>query len=294
MHPSRLRPGRMAGWLVIAFAMLLTIFPIYWMVRTSVTPAGDLYTDNFSLVPKHPTLINFKRVVGMTNLAQTQAAGGSGAHINFLLYLRNSVIYAGLVVVVQTLACSMAGYTLARLRFRGRTVIFAVLVSSLMIPPIFTLLPNFTLMKQLHLLNTFAALVGPSLLMTPFSIFFLRQFYLSIPHEVEEAAILDGANRWTVFWRVVMPISKGPLMTIGLTLWVWSWKDFLWPLLVAPGQGTRVLTTALDIFLQQSPTSSPDWTGLMAASTLTVVPVVCLLIFFGRRMVNAISFTGIK
>jgi len=274
--------------------MLCTLFPIYWMLRTSVTPAGDLFSDNFSLLPKHPTLINFKRVIGMTNLAETQAAGGSGARINFLLYLRNSIIYAGVVVLVQTLACSMAAYALARLRFRGRTTIFTVLVASLMIPPIFTLLPNFALMKQLHLLNTFAGLIAPSLLMTPFSIFFLRQFFLSIPREVEEAAVLDGASRWTVFFRVIMPMSKGPLMTIGLTLWVWSWKDFLWPLLVAPKEGTRVLTAALDIFLQQSPNSSPDWTGLMAASTLTVLPVVLLLVIFGRRMVNAISFTGIK
>jgi multiple sugar transport system permease protein len=188
----------------------------------------------------------------------------------------------------------MAGYALARLKFRGRGMLFGMFVGSLMVPPIFTLLPNFALIKQLGLLNTFPGLVAPSLLMTPFSIFFLRQFFLSIPHEVEEAALLDGAGRWTVFWRVVMPMSKGPLMTIALTLSVWSWKDFLWPLLVGPEKDTRVLTAALGLFLQQSPNSQPDWTGLMAASTLTAAPVFLLLMIFGKRMVNAITFTGVK
>jgi len=282
------------GWAIIGATMLVTVFPLCWMLRTAITPAGDVFTDNFSLWPQHPTLINFKRVVGLTDLAQTQAAGGSGAHLEFLLYLRNSVIYTTAIVVVQTMSCAMAGYALARLKFRGRGMLFGMFVGSLMVPPIFTLLPNFALIKQLGLLNTFPGLVAPSLLMTPFSIFFLRQFFLSIPHEVEEAALLDGAGRWTVFWRVVMPMSKGPLMTIALTLSVWSWKDFLWPLLVGPEKDTRVLTAALGLFLQQSPNSQPDWTGLMAASTLTAAPVFLLLMIFGKRMVNAITFTGVK
>jgi multiple sugar transport system permease protein len=188
----------------------------------------------------------------------------------------------------------MAGYAFARLRFPGRDVIFGVLIAALMVPPIFTLLPNFALVRSLGLINTFVGLVAPSLLMTPFAVFFLRQFFLSIPKDVEEAAILDGVGRWGQFWRVVVPMSRGPLITIGLTTTVWAWKDFLWPLLVGRAENTRVLTVALGVFLQQSPNTQPDWTGLMAGSTLSVLPVLILLIFLGKRLVQSLNFTGIK
>jgi multiple sugar transport system permease protein len=188
----------------------------------------------------------------------------------------------------------MAGYAFARLRFPGRDLVFSLLIAALMVPPIFTLLPNFTLVKSLGLIDTFAGMVAPSLLMTPFAVFFLRQFFLSVPREVEEAAVIDGAGRWGIFWRVVMPMSRGPLITIALTTSVWAWKDFLWPLLVGRGEQTRVLTVALGVFLQQSPNTQPDWTGLMAASVLSVLPVLALLVFLGKRLVQSLNFTGIK
>ncbi|MFD0663906.1 carbohydrate ABC transporter permease [Thermocatellispora tengchongensis] len=150
------------------------------------------------------------------------------------------------------------------------------------------------LVKELGWLNTYQGLVAPSLLMTPFAVFFLRQFFLGIPREVEQAALIDGAGRWTIFWRVVLPMTKGPLLTLALTTAVWTWNDYLWPLLVAPGEETRVLTAALGIFLRQSPNTSPDWTGLMAGSALSVVPVLLLVVFFGRRLVDSIQFSGMK
>jgi multiple sugar transport system permease protein len=143
-------------------------------------------------------------------------------------------------------------------------------------------------------MNTFAGLVAPSVLMTPFAVFFLRQFFLSIPREVEEAAVLDGVGRWGAFWRIIVPMSRGPLITIGLTTTVWAWKDYLWPLLVGRGEHTRVLTVALGVFLQQSPNTQPDWTGLMAGSTLSVLPVLVLLVLLGKRLVQSLNFSGIK
>jgi multiple sugar transport system permease protein len=290
----RFSPGRAAAWAVLILALVLTLFPFYWMIRTALTPASDLMTDNSALWPHHATLINFQRVLGLTTMAQDMAAGGSGATLDFLVSLRNSFIYAGLIACGQTLFCAMAGYAFARLRFRGRDLLFGMFLMALMVPPIFTMLPNFALMKSLGWIGTFQGLVAPSLLMTPFAVFFLRQFFLAIPREIEEAAALDGAGRITQFWRVVLPMSRGPLFTIGLITAVWAWKDYLWPLLVGPDQNTRVLTAALGIFLQQSPDAAPDWTGLMAASVLAVVPVALLLILFGRRLVESLKFTGIK
>jgi multiple sugar transport system permease protein len=274
--------------------VLLTAFPFYWMVRTAVTPAGDLYTDSTSLWPRHPTLINFSRVLGWLSPAKAQASGGSGAQIDFLRYTLNSIIYSGLIAAVQTFCCAMAGYAFARLRFPGRDLVFGIIVAALMVPPIFTLLPNFVLVKQLNLLNTLPGMMLPSLVMTPFAVFFLRQFFLSIPRDVEEAAILEGLGRWGLFWRIVLPMSRGPLITIGLTTTVWGWKDYLWPLLVGRDESTRVLTVGLGVFLQQSPNTAPDWTGLMAGSVLSVLPVLVLLIFMGKRLVQSLNFSGIK
>lgn len=290
----RVRLGRGAAWAVLIVALIVTVFPFYWMLRTALTPSADLFSDAGSLWPHHPTLINFRRVLGLTSAQQDRAAGGSGARINFLWYTLNSVIYSGVIAIAQTFFCAMAGYAFARLRFPGRDLIFGVLVAALMVPPIFTLLPNFALVKSLGLMNTFVGLVAPSVLMTPFAVFFLRQFFLSLPREVEEAAVLDGAGRWGTFWRIIVPMSRGPLITIGLTTTVWAWKDFLWPLLVGRGEDTRVLTVALGVFLQQSPNTQPDWTGLMAGSTLSVLPVLILLIFLGKRLVQSLNFTGIK
>ncbi|MBT2410674.1 carbohydrate ABC transporter permease [Streptomyces sp. ISL-12] len=290
----KVSPGRIAAWAVLVGALFLTVFPFYWMVRTALTPAADLYTDSTGLVPDHPTMINFLRVLGLTSQEEAVAAGGSGAQVDFLRYLLNSVVYSGLIAVLQTLFCAMAGYAFARLRFPGRDLVFGVLIAALMVPPIFTVLPNFVLVKDLGWLNTFAGMVAPSVLMTPFAVFFLRQFFLSIPREVEEAAVLDGVGPWGLFWRVVLPMTRGPLLTIGLTTTVWAWKDYLWPLLSGREEQTRVLTVALGIFQQQSPNAQPDWTGLMAGSALSVLPVLVLLALLGRRLVESLNFTGVK
>jgi multiple sugar transport system permease protein len=291
---SGMKIGRGVTWFALIAAVVLTIFPFYWMVRTALTPAADLYRDATALWPQNPTLINFSRVLGLVDAEQARAAGGSGAQINFLRYTMNSLIYSGLIAVVQTFCCAMAGYAFARLRFPGRDLAFGIIVAALMVPPIFTLLPNFVLVKELGVLNTIPGMVLPSLLMTPFAVFFLRQFFLSIPRDVEEAATLEGISRWGMFWRIVLPMSRGPLITIGLTTIVWSWKDYLWPLLVGKGESTRVLTVGLGVFLQQSPNRAPDWTGLMAGSVLSILPVLLLLIFLGKRLVQSMNFSGMK
>ena len=285
---------KLFGWAVLGIIVVATVFPFWWMIRTALTPAADLLTDNAGLLPREPTLINFERVLGLTSEAEARAAGGSGAHIDFARYILNSIIYCTLIATFQTLFCAMAGYAFARLRFPGRDLVFAIVIAALMVPPIFTLLPNFILVKDLGLINTMAGMVAPTLLMTPFAVFFLRQFFLSLPRDVEEAAILDGNGPWGIFWRIALPMSRGPLITIGLTTIVWAWKDFLWPLLVGRGEENRLVTVALGVFLQQSPNTQPDWTGLMAASTLSVVPVAILLIFMGKRLVQSLNFTGSK
>ncbi|MGW8565228.1 carbohydrate ABC transporter permease [Isoptericola sp. NPDC055881] len=296
MTGTRRRPplGRVVAWAFLAIVVVATVFPFYWMVRTALTPATELVADASQVWPTNPTTVNFARVLGLTSLEEAVAAGGTGASIDFLRYTINSLLYAGSIAVVQTLSCAAAAYTFARLRFPGRDVVFGIILSGLLIPGIFTLLPNYALVRQLGLINTFAGLVTPALLVSPFTIFFLRQFFLSLPREVEEAAMIDGIGPVGRFFRITLPMSTGPLATMMLITLVGMWKDYLWPLVAANGEGTRVLTVALGVFQQQSPNTTPDWTGLMAGSTLSVVPVLILLIFLGKRLVQSINFSGGK
>jgi multiple sugar transport system permease protein len=288
------RPGRAVAWIIIAVAVILTVFPFYWMVRTALTPTVDLVPQASQLWPSNPTLINFQRVLGLTTTEEAVAAGGTGASIDFVRYTINSIIYAGSVAVIQTLSCAAAAYAFARLRFPGRDVLFGVILAGLMIPGIFTLLPNFALMRELDLLNTMFGLVAPALLMSPFTIFFLRQFFLSLPRDVEEAAMLDGVGSLGRFWRIALPLSRGPIATMMLITLVGMWKDYLWPLVAGNSELTRVLTVALGVFQQQSPNTAPDWTGLMAGATLSVLPVLLILIFLGKQLIQSLNFSGGK
>ena len=175
----------------------------------------------------------------------------------------------------------------------GKNLLFGCVIGALMVPGIFSLLPTYVLIKQLGWLNTMQGMMLPALFMAPFSIFFLRQFFLSLPREVEEAAMIDGLGPVSRFFKITIPMSAGPVMTMTLITIIGMWKDFLWPLLTGR-EGAQLLTVALGIFQQQSPNRAPDWTGLMAGSTLSVIPVLILLILMGRKLVESLNFSGIK
>ncbi|GAA1283170.1 sugar ABC transporter permease [Planotetraspora silvatica] len=290
----RKNPARLLAWVGLLAALAITLFPFWWMLRTALTGNANLFNGSYSFLPDDPTPINFERVLGLASPEEARAAGGTAASMDFWLYLRNSVLFAFAVVAGQVTFSAMAAYAFARLRFRGRDVLFYLFLSTMMIPPIFTVLPNFVLIKSLGGVNTFWGLVAPYFFMTPFAVFFLRQFFLSVPGEIEEAAGLDGASRWRIFWQVVVPMNRGPLLTLAVITAVQTWNEFLWPLLIAKQENVRVLTTAMAIFQQQTPNATPDWAGLMAGATLAVLPVLLLLILFGRRLVDSIRFTGIK
>ncbi|MGV8912065.1 MAG: carbohydrate ABC transporter permease [Rhodoglobus sp.] len=247
-----------------------------------------------SILPEQPTAVNFKRVLGFASVEENLAAGGTGAGVNFFLYLRNSLIFTGVLVIGQVGFSALAAYAFARLRFRGRDAMFTVFLSALMVPPIFTVLPNFVLMRNLGWIDTFAGLIAPYLLMTPFAIFFLRQFFLGIPREIEEAALLDGAGRFRIFTRVIAPMAAPPIATLAIITAVTAWNEYLWPQLVGRAPDVRLLNVAVATFAQSSPSTSPDWAGLMAAASLQVVPMVVLLLVFGRKIINSLGFSGVK
>lgn len=284
--------GLILAWAVMILFLLLTIFPFWWMIRTSLSTTRSLYSDPTSLLPVDFTWGAFKRVLGIATTEEALAEGGSGAAINFWLYMRNSFLYATLVTVGQVLFSSMAAYAFSRLRWRGRDVVFAIFLGALMVPAIFTSLPNFILIKNLGLLNTLPGLVLPTFFMTPFAIFFMRQFFLGINHEVEESAELDGAGPWRIFFKIIMPMSSAPVTTLTILTFINTWNDYFWPLLAGNSENTRVLTVALGVFRSQTPAGSPDWAGLMAATLVTALPVLILFMIFSRRIVDSIGYSG--
>lgn len=291
---KRLTVGRIIGWAFMLIILFITLFPFYWILRTALSSNSMLATNPDSLLPVGTNLGGFGRVFGKQDVATAVAQGGSGASMNFWRYLVNSVVVATMITVVQTLSCAMAAYAFARLKWRGRDTIFAIFLGAMMIPSIFTLLPNFVLMKHLHLIDTLLGIMLPTLLISPFAVFFLRQFFMNISREVEEAALIDGASKARVFWQLVLPMSSAPIATLALLTYITAWNEYFWSLMISYTDKSRVLTVALGVFRAQSPQSGTDWSGLMSATLLSALPMLILFACFAKRIVNSIGFNGIK
>lgn len=293
-RPRRIRWGRIVAWAILGVVLLITLFPFYWMLRTALSNNNALYLDPGNLLPVDPTLGGFRRVLGLATPEEAAAEGGTTGSINFWLYLRNSVIVSTVITAGQVLFSSMAAYAFARLTWKGRDIVFFIFLTAMMIPPIFVQLPNFILIRDLGLLNTLAGIILPFFFMTPFAIFFMRQFFLGIPREVEEAAMIDGAGHARMFFRVILPMSATPVVTLSLLTYITAWGEYFWPLLVGRGEDSRVLTVALGIFRAQTPQTGPDWAGLMAGTLIAALPVLILFLIFGRRFIDNLGYSGIK
>lgn len=287
-------PGRVLAWACLIAIIAITLFPFYWMLRTALSNGTTLATAGSSWLPVDFTWGAFRRVLGLATLEEAQAEGGTGSAVDFWVYLRNSVLVAALITAGQVFFGALAAYAFARMRWPGRDLVFFVVLTALMVPPIFTQLPNFLLMRDLGLVNTYAALVLPFFFMTPFAVFFLRQFFLGISREIEEAARLDGAGHVRTFFLIIVPMSWGPITTLALLQYVQAWNEYFWPLLVGSERSVRTLTVALGVFRAQTPQGNPDWPGLMAATLIAALPVLLLFIAFGRKIVDSIGFSGIK
>jgi multiple sugar transport system permease protein len=286
--------GRALAWLFMILVILVSLFPFYWMLRTALSSNNALYAGGSSLLPVQPSMGGFERVFGLQTGQEAIDAGGAGQAINFWRYLLNSVVVATLVTAGQVFFSAMAAYAFARLQWRHREKVFGFFLAGLMIPTIFTLLPNFVLIKQLGLVDNLLGIALPTMLMTPFAVFFLRQFFLGISREVEEAALVEGASKVRVFFRLILPMSTAPIATLAILTYITSWNDYFWPLMVSYTDRSRVLTVALGVFKSQTPQTGPDWSGLMAATLVAALPMLILFFFFAKRIVNSIGFSGIK
>lgn len=286
------RLRRLSGQAVLGLVCLISLLPVWMVLKTAITLPADIFATADKLWPASITFGNFLRVLGLSS--EVAPPANAGAAISFGTALRNSVIYTALLVSGQLFFSSLAAYAFARLRFPGRDAIFYSFIAATMIPSIVLFIPNFILIRQLGLLNTFAGMVAPNILMLPFAVFFLRQFFLTTPKELEEAARLDGLNWFRIYWHVALPLQRGPMATLAILLSIQAWNDFFWPFLTGQDESVQVMAVALAQYQSQTGQGQPDWTGLMAAVMLSIIPVLILLVFFGRRIVESLQTSGMK
>jgi len=291
---TQLSPGALLGYAVLAVFIAISLLPLWMGFKTSILYPSDVFPSASELISStRVTGGNFMRVVGLpTDVAFSSA---DSTPIDFMIAMRNSVIYTGLVVTGQLFFSAMAAYAFARIRFPGRDLMFYSFLAATMIPGVVLFIPNFLLIKQLGWLNTFQGMVAPSILMTPFAVFFLQQFFISSPTELEEAAKLEGCTPFQVFWQVALPLQRGPIATLAILLSINAWNEFFWPFLTGRDAHVRVVAVALSDFMSQTAgSSSPDWSGVMAAVTISIIPILIVLGLFGRQIVESIQTSGMK
>lgn len=292
--PRRWPVGRIVAWTAMALIIFVSLFPFYWMLRTALSSNHALYAGSTSWLPVEFNTGGFARVLGLQSAEESLAQGGSGQQVQFWRYLVNSFLVATMVTIGQVFFSATAAYAFSRLRWKGRNLVYALFLGGLMVPTIFTFLPNFVLTKELGLIDTLLGISLPTMLMAPFTVFFLRQFFMNVPIEVEEAALIDGSSKLGNFFRLIVPMSAAPIATVSLLTFITSWNDYFWPLMVSYSERSTVLTVGLGIFRAQTPQTGPDWSGLMAATLIAALPMLVLFACFAKRIVNSIGFTGIK
>ena len=211
---------------------------------------------------------------------------------DFPTYLRNSLLVAALSTVGMTLSSACAAYAFARIRFRGRTALFVLVLATLMIPPTVVIAPQYLLFKQLGWIGTFRPLWVPAFCGGAFSIFLLRQFFLTIPRELDEAAAIDGCSTFGVFWRVVLPVARPALVVVALLQFIASWNDFVGPLIFL--NQPHMYTLSLGVYMFQSQHGQTPWNLSMAASVIAILPVLLVFLLAQRAIIEGVATQGLK
>jgi trehalose/maltose transport system permease protein len=271
--------GRIAFYVIVLVLLVYTIFPFYWAINTSLTPAGQLFSETVQYWPHSPTLQNYVTVF-------TQRPFG--------LNLLNSLVVAGVTVILALLIGSLAAYALGRFRFRGKAFMMYMVLAVSMFPQIAVLPGLFTLVRSLKLYNTWWALILSYLIFTlPFTVWVLTSFVREIPGELEEAALVDGASTWQTLWKVLLPVMGPGLVTTGLLAFINAWNEYLFALTFTLSDKARTVPVAITSFGGSSAYESP-WTVIMAASIVVTVPLIILVLIFQNRIISGLTAGAVK
>lgn len=270
---------QVAGYLALTIVALIMVIPFEWMIVTSLKPSGTEFSYPPQLWPRQADWTNYVRLFTL---------------VPFARYFANTIFVTTLIVLGQLLICSLAAYGFARLNFIGRDAIFILYLATMMIPFQVTLIPLYLMVFRLGWVNTYTGMIVPSI-SSAFGIFLLRQSFLSVPRDFQDAARIDGASEWRIYAQVILPLNGPALATLGVFAFMGAWTDLLWPLLIARDKEMRTLELGLAYFnASTSAFKQPNWPLVMAAAVVVMLPVLIVYIFTQRYFVAGISLTGLK
>jgi multiple sugar transport system permease protein/sn-glycerol 3-phosphate transport system permease protein len=275
------RAKRKQTWTAIAILIIgaaIIMIPFFWMISTSLKAQGNVYLYPPQWIPNPLRWENFREVLDQ---------------VPFLTFARNTGIIVTFVIIGTLLSCSIAAYGFARLRAPGRNLIFMAVLATMMLPSAVTLVPTYIAFNKLGWINSFLPLIVPAFFGSPFNVFLLRQFYLSIPKELEESCRVDGASSFRIWWDVMLPLTKPALATVAVFTFFATYNDFFGPLIYLNDESKQTLAVGLSYFTG-SPTVGPQMHLLMAMTLLTTLPSLVVFLFAQRYFVQSIVTTGLK
>lgn len=291
------------GWTVLIVFAALEIFPFVFTVANSFKCLPAVQSYPRSIIPVPPFGVECKTetgaarspgdVSGAVTFNPTLEGYEEIADANLPRWLYNTAIFAVAITIGRLIFDSLAGYALARLKFPGNRLVFYTILGTMMVPAIVLLIPRFIILKELSMLNTYQGLIVP-LAVDAFGIFLMKQFFESIPNEIEEAAMVDGANRLTMFFRVVLPMATPALTALAIFSFQGAWNDFLMPLLILSGDSDLWTLTLGLSFLRGAYGETLRWHAFLAGSVLTTLPLALIFFYFQRYFVEGVSYSGLK
>ena len=267
-------------YIVLAGISALFMLPLTWMFSVSLQDAGGVFAQPYQWIPAVPHWENYREAVTL---------------FPFGRYLFNTTVITVSVVVLTVLSSSIVAYGFSRMRFRGRDALFAICLATMMLPGQVTMIPLYAAFARLGWIDTWYPLIVPALFGSPFYIFLFRQFFLTIPREYDEAALLDGAGRFRIYWSIILPLARPALATVALFCFIGSWNDFFNPLIYINSPANATLTLGLHMLKTQIVgTGSVQWHILMAASLLVMVPNVVVFLFAQKHFIKGLQMGGLR
>ncbi|BES64734.1 carbohydrate ABC transporter permease [Gottschalkiaceae bacterium SANA] len=256
---------------------VVMILPFLWMLSTSLKGPAEIFSLPIQWIPSSPKFENYK--IAITSFP-------------FIHFMINSIVVTGLIIIGQLFTSVLAAYAFARMEFKGKNFLFILLLSGLMLPAQTIMIPMILTLNKLNLINTLAGLIIPFTWST-LIVFLLRQFFMKIPREIEEAAMIDGCNTFQIITKIILPISKPILSTAFILIFIYGWNQYFWPLLIVNKEELYTLQLGLAYFKEVNSIET-NWGALMAGTTLTMLPVITVFLFFQKKVIESIAFSGGK
>jgi len=290
MNMKKMKKVRSFFWYVGALIIsLITVYPFLWMIATSFKPEAEIYSNSLSLLSDHFSLANYRKAFEV---------------VPFGRYFLNSFYLAAMGVLTNVFLGALAGYSFAKLKFRGRKIMFSLLLSSMMIPGVITMIPQFLVLKSFPLvggnnlfgqggqglINHYAAIILPGAV-GAYAVFFMKQFFETLPDDLAEAARVDGCSEFRIFWNIYLPLIVPAAITLGIMTFQSGWNSFMWPMIVLNSKDMMTIQVGLAAFQYQYNT---QYGPLMAGTVISVIPTLLLFIFAQKYYIQGIAFSGGK